>query len=50
MLYTLGHPTIPEPDKAFLEALRRAHDLPYRDVVGAHFTWVLVATQRGAWE
>jgi 2'-5' RNA ligase len=40
MLYTLGYPSIPESAKAFLEAFRRAHDVPYRDVVAAHFTMV----------
>ncbi|MDH3207790.1 MAG: 2'-5' RNA ligase family protein [Gemmatimonadota bacterium] len=37
-LYTLGYPELSQPDAEFIEAFRREHDLPYRDVVAAHFT------------
>jgi 2'-5' RNA ligase len=39
-LYTLSYPEIPVEAAAYLEAFRREHDIPYRDVVAAHFTMV----------
>lgn len=39
-LYTLAYPEVSGTDAAFIEAFRREHDLPYRDVVTAHFTMV----------
>lgn len=40
MLYTLAYPTISTEDERSIEAFRGCHDLPYVDVVKAHFTLV----------
>jgi 2'-5' RNA ligase len=40
MLYTVAYPSVASSDAAFIEQFRRMHDLPYRDVVAAHFTLV----------
>ena len=40
MLYTVAYPSVASSDAAFIEQFRRTHDLPYRDVVAAHFTLV----------
>ena len=40
MLYTVAYPSVASSDATFIEQFRRAHDLPYRDVVAAHFTLV----------
>ncbi len=39
-LYTISYPEISTEASAFIEAFRREHDLPYRDVVAPHFTMV----------
>ena len=39
-LYSLCYPTLSEDDDEFIRSYRRAHDLPYRDVVDHHFTIV----------
>ena len=37
-LYTLGYPELSASDVEFIEAFRWKNDVPYRNVVGAHFT------------
>ncbi|MBL4598108.1 MAG: hypothetical protein JKX93_03970 [Rhizobiaceae bacterium] len=39
-LYTLACPTLASADRETIESFRRKHDLPFRDVVTAHFTMV----------
>lgn len=39
-LYTVAYPELGAEDRRFIEAFRQVHDLPYRDVVAAHFTMV----------
>ena len=39
-LYTVCYPDIAPDDLAFIEELREQHDLPYCNVVAAHFTLV----------
>lgn len=39
-LYTVGYPEVSPEASSFMESFRREHDLPYRDVVAAHFTMV----------
>jgi 2'-5' RNA ligase len=39
-LYTVSYPEVAPEDLSFLEGFRQLHDLPYRDVVAAHFTIV----------
>ncbi len=39
-LYTLSYPMVAPEAASFMEDFRREHDLPYRDVVKAHFTMV----------
>lgn len=39
-LYTVSYPDVSPEASAFMESFRREHDLPYRDVVAAHFTMV----------
>ena len=39
-LYTVSYPDVSPEASTFIEAFRREHDLPYRDVVAAHFTMV----------
>jgi hypothetical protein len=38
--YTVAYPDLSEEDGAFIEEYRRLHDIPYRDVIEAHFTLV----------
>lgn len=37
-LYTVSYPDVAPEATSFMEQFRREHDLPYRDVVAAHFT------------
>jgi len=39
-LYTVSYPEVAPKDLSFMEGFRRIHDLPYRDVVAAHYTMV----------
>ena len=39
-LYTVSYPEVAPDASAFMERFRQDHDLPYRDVVAAHFTMV----------
>ncbi len=39
-LYTVAYPELDVSDAEFIARFRDQHDLPYRDVVGAHFTLV----------
>lgn len=39
-LYTVAYPDISTADATFIEAFRYENDLPYRDVVAAHFVMV----------
>ena len=39
-LYTVSYPEVSPEASSFMEQFRRGHDLPYRDVVAAHFTMV----------
>jgi 2'-5' RNA ligase len=39
-LYTVCYPDVSRQASSFMESFRREHDLPYRDVVAAHFTLV----------
>ncbi|HEV3239333.1 MAG TPA: 2'-5' RNA ligase family protein [Casimicrobiaceae bacterium] len=39
-LYTVSYPDVSPQASAFMQAFRQEHDLPYRDVVDAHFTMV----------
>jgi hypothetical protein len=39
-LYTVSYPEVSLEASSFMEQFRHAHDLPYRDVVVAHFTMV----------
>jgi 2'-5' RNA ligase superfamily len=39
-LYTVSYPEVSDADRERIEAFRRVHDLPYRDVIAAHFTMV----------
>ena len=43
-LFTLGYPTLPAADMAFLHGFRNQHDERYRDVVAPHFTLVFACT------
>ena len=38
LLFTLAYPELEEADRHWIEDFRRAHDLPFRDVVAAHVT------------
>jgi hypothetical protein len=38
--YTVAYPHLSKEDGAFIEEYRRLHDIPYRDVIEAHFTLV----------
>ena len=38
MLYTVAYPELSEGDSRFVAEFRQLHDVPYRDVVAAHFT------------
>ncbi len=40
MLYTVAYPQLPPEASEFVAQYRQVHDLPYRDVVAAHFTLV----------
>lgn len=40
MLYTVAYPRLSPEDAEFINEYRHVHDLPYRDVVGPHFTLV----------
>ena len=44
-LYTLAYPEISASDNRFIERFRDEYDLPYRDVVRAHFTLVFGCTE-----
>jgi hypothetical protein len=37
-LHTLRYPTLKANDRRFIEALRREHDVAFRDVVAPHVT------------
>jgi 2'-5' RNA ligase len=39
-LYTVAFPEVAPDAMSFIERFRQEHDLPYRDVVAAHFTMV----------
>lgn len=39
-LYTVSYPEVAPEALSFMEQFRHEHDLPYRDVVAAHFTMV----------
>ena len=39
-LYTVSYPDVAPESLSFMERFRQLHDLPYRDVVAAHFTMV----------
>jgi 2'-5' RNA ligase len=39
-LYTVAYPEVAPDASSFMEGFRQEHDLPYRDVVAAHFTMV----------
>ena len=39
-LYTVSYPDVAPEALSFMERFRHEHDLPYRDVVAAHFTMV----------
>ena len=39
-LYTVSYPDVAPEASSFMQEFRREHDLPYRDVVAAHFTMV----------
>lgn len=39
-LYTLAYPSISDEDRERIELFRQQHDLPFKDVVAAHFTLV----------
>ena len=39
-LYTVCYPEVSPEASSFMETFRREHDLPYRDIVAAHFTMV----------
>ena len=39
-LYTVSYPEVSDSDRERIEAFRRAHDVPYRDLIAAHFTMV----------
>ena len=39
-LYTVSYPEVAPEALSFMEQFRQVHDLPYRDVVAAHFTMV----------
>ena len=39
-LYTVGYPELAPEDSEFIAKIRHEHDLPYRDVIAAHFTLV----------
>ncbi|MFY7864788.1 2'-5' RNA ligase family protein [Roseateles sp.] len=39
-LYTVSYPEVAPEDLSFMERFRQLHDLPYLDVVAAHFTMV----------
>jgi 2'-5' RNA ligase len=39
-LYTVCYPEVQSEALSFMEQFRQEHDLPYRDVVAAHFTMV----------
>jgi hypothetical protein len=39
-LYTVSYPEVSPEASSFMEQFRCEHDLPYRDVVAAHFTMV----------
>lgn len=39
-LYTVSHPDLAPEDRACIARFRDAHDLPFRDVIAAHFTLV----------
>ena len=45
MLYTVAYPNLSAADAEFISAFRQAHDLPYRDVVAAHFTLLFGCTE-----
>jgi 2'-5' RNA ligase len=40
MYYTVAYPDLSKGDAEFIRGFRDAHDVPYRDVIGAHFTLV----------
>jgi hypothetical protein len=40
MYYTVAYPVISKKDTEFIRDFRASHDLPYRNVIGAHFTLV----------
>lgn len=40
LLYALAYPVLKDRDRAFIDAYRDRHDVPYRDVVAPHFTQV----------
>jgi 2'-5' RNA ligase len=40
MYYTVGYPNLSPHDAEWIREFRDVHDLPYRDVIGAHFTLV----------
>ena len=39
-LYTLCYPQLSDADRRFIDEYRYAHDIPYRSVVGPHFTMI----------
>jgi 2'-5' RNA ligase len=39
-IYTISYPEFAEESARFIEGFRHEHDLPYREVVAAHFTLV----------
>ena len=40
LLYTVAYPEISPVDSSFIQTFRQQNDIPYRDVVAAHFTLV----------